>query len=106
MTFDVKEWLEKYAKLYGPIASRDHIKTDYPEKIKLELNDDEEWVFNEIRKAIKTFSKPVVVRAAGGWVRDKVELFPFFDSLRVSPSFLWSCPPPLVRSPLRAACSI
>merc|ERR1719361_2651909 len=57
---------------YEPIYSRQHLIDD--SNFKITLSDEEKACFAEIKKAIskkEIFTKPVIVRCAGGWIRDK-----------------------------------
>ena len=61
---------------YEPIYSRNHLcSINDISNIKIVLTQEEKQAFDEIKKAImnkEIFPKPVIVRCAGGWVRDKL----------------------------------
>ncbi|ETO26883.1 hypothetical protein RFI_10252 [Reticulomyxa filosa] len=61
-----------YPKYYKPLFSTDHINPTDPSTWVINLTAEEKNTFEEILKAIKAYNKSVVVRAAGGWVRDKL----------------------------------
>ena len=55
---------------YEAIFSRQHLNDS---KLEIILSEEEKATFDEIKKAIgnkEIFNKPVIVRCAGGWVRD------------------------------------
>ena len=54
---------------YGPIYSRQHLLKN---NFKITLTNEEKECFYEIKRAMHESGKAVVVRCAGGWVRDKL----------------------------------
>ena len=57
---------------YEAIFSRQHL---IDSKLEIILSEEEKATFDENKKAIgnkEIFNKPVIVRCAGGWVRDKL----------------------------------
>eukprot|EP01084_Bolivina_argentea_P064310 117308_1 len=60
---------------YKPIYSRDHLKDKDISTIKISLTKEEKQLFQHIKDAInckQIFPEPVIIRCAGGWVRDKL----------------------------------
>ncbi len=65
---------KRFKVLYRPFINISGRMQKYTLKPGIVLSDKEKTIFGVLRDAAGRAGKPVVLRVAGGWVRDKVEM--------------------------------